>query len=100
MLADPAGRILTTPRRGRPANAGVPLVDLVAGVVFTMLERGPRNAYALGILEFVPTKNDPDSSIAVPLSPDFASEALILRPSRHPVPRRRLFSLPAPLPLP
>jgi hypothetical protein len=78
----------------------VPLVDLVAGVVFTMLERGPRNAYALGILEFVPTKNDPDSSIAVPLSPDFASEALILRPSRHPVPRRRLFSLPAPLPLP
>ena len=94
------GRALTTPHRGRPANAGLLLVDLVAGVVFTMLERGPRNAYALGILDFVPTKNDPGSSIAVPFSPDFESEPLKLRPSRHPVPRRRLFSLPAPLPLP
>jgi hypothetical protein len=75
-------------------------MDLVAGVVFTMLERGPPDAFALGILEFAPTKNDPGSSIAVPFSPDFASEPLKLRPSRHPVPRRRLFSLPAPLSLP
>jgi hypothetical protein len=72
LLADPVGRTLTTSYRGRPANAGLLLMDLVAGVVFTMLERGPRNAFALGILEFVPTKNDPGSSIAVPFSPDFA----------------------------
>lgn len=54
-LSGLAGVTLTILHRGLPANTVALLVDLVAGVTFTMLERGPWNALALasGVVCFI-----------------------------------------------
>ena len=47
ILSGLAGVALTIQNRGIPSDVVTLLVDLVAGVIFTMLERGPWNALAL-----------------------------------------------------
>jgi small GTP-binding protein len=47
ILSGLAGVALTIQHRGLPADAVTLLIDLVAGVIYTMLERGPLNAFAL-----------------------------------------------------